>query len=789
MSTNKRGNQRNWKKTLTVTGLVTGSLILGTLGNLQASADVNGTSAANGTTTKTAENEETTSDQPTATLAPKATVIDRSATETGNATPQHQAGETPGKRTGTVAATPQQTVKTDQTSTATAPNIQTPVAKTQALTPTNGAKPVNPVNQGTNPQGQKWAASSTPTITGADATALDGWMPDRNFQQVVLAAFQAQQRDRKANLLNKYESIRWSPKSTDAQKADAQAKINEANGIQLFTDVSQITQKNMATLINFDPAYRRSENGDPAAIERGAGYQGTLHFTSLQGLQYADKLQTLSLTTSDPNPDTWQRGAFSDLKQLANLNLENLTSLDVSETSVSDLTPVMKLPNLKSISANNDLITSLTPKGQVLAGGSNEKLMPFSQLTHLEVDDNHLTSLAGLEGATHLTELLAQDNVISNVKALANVTDPMTMLYLGGNAIHDLSPLAKVQFAAPLFANDQSVVLADDEAIKVDTTKDSVVMDSPILAQNGQQIPMTAYLGQSIAQTSLRANPTGQAATKITWRGVTKYGKRYLIVQWNDGNSNYNGNLYMPYELVTPAPTTDPTTKPTKPTTDPTTKPTKPTTGPTTKPTKPTTDPTTKPAKPTTNPTPTPSTTAVVTPDTDTNQVDQVVTKPVAPSTPVQKPAKPVFKPFMIYTKQALYRYTQPTFKIKRRAKYYRRYPRQTAPTFKVIGIKRSANGRLRYKLANGSYVTARKTFVYNLYWQGKHYTKIKLDRTIYQYKHAKFAKVNRQKRLKKGTIVTVMRVVHRGYMTRYQLSNGSYITGNKQFITPRQVK
>jgi len=139
----------------------------------------------------------------------------------------------------------------------------------------------------------------------------------------------------------------------------------------------------------------------------------------------------------------------------------------------------------------------------------------------------------------------------------------------------------------------------------------------------------------------------------------------------------------------------------------------------------------------------------------------------------------------MIYLKQGLNRYTQPTFKQNKVRKHYRKYTRQTAPTFKVVGVAKSANGHLRYKLANGTFVTARKAFAYNLYWQGKRYLKLRVDRTIYRHASAKFTKKNRIKALKRGQVVKIKRmIVRRGYKTRYELTNGQYITGNKQFVT-----
>lgn len=712
MSTSKRSNKRRWQKTLAVTGLVTGGLVLGTLGNVHAQADAQTGPVTSDSTAKTAENVKTNQNKVAGKL---------SAPTQGD---QPSAGTPAAGQAGTQSVAGSK-VKPDESNGA----GQTPVVSSVAQENDTAIKPATVYSKrlpGARAMPEV-ASLDDPTTTNADDESIDSWMPDKNMQLATLGAFNTQRRQA---IADGETALRLA--GSDEQKiAAANAQIEQGRKMPEYTaaDVSQITKAKMATLTKFDPAYPR--NGD---IERDAIYQATLKLTDLTGLQYATQLKELFLSPDDPNADVngakagkdWQRSSFSDLSQLSKLGLTNLTSLDVSQTSVSDLTPVMRFADLRSIFANHALIKTLKPTGASTAGDP----VPFSQLTRLEVDDNQLTSLDGLEGATQLANLTAQNNTILNINGIANVKVPMGMLYLGGNAIRDLTPLAGKTIST-LYVNGQQVVLSPDEAVSVDTSKDMVTTDSPILNQTGI-VPITAYLGGSIAQTSLRADPTDQAATKITWRGVASYGKKYLIATWYDGN--FTGVVYMPYKLKTPATTTTPVT-----------------TG---------------------------------------SKGDNVTTKPVKPLKPTKpgkKTNKTAFRPFMIYTKQALYRYTKPTFNTKQRVKHYRRYTRQTAPTFKVVGVKRSANGRLRYKLANGSFVTARKAFVYNLYWQGKHYTKIKLDRTVYEYKQPKFAKVNRQKRLKKGTIVTVKRIVHRGYMTRYQLSNGHYITGNKQFITPRR--
>lgn len=170
--------------------------------------------------------------------------------------------------------------------------------------------------------------------------------------------------------------------------------------------------------------------------------------------------------------------------------------------------------------------------------------------------------------------------------------------------------------------------------------------------------------------------------------------------------------------------------------------------------------------------TPTPTNTGNNT-DAGTTTTPDQVTKP--------------FKSFMIYAKRALYQYPSATFKASQRQQFHRHQPRIKADTFKVIGTVKSTAGRLRYHLSDGSYVTANPDYVANLYWQGQSYQRIKVTnpRGTYQYKQTTFKRANRQTYLKKGTVVKVTQVIHKGYMTRYQLANGQYITGNKQWVTP----
>ena len=154
----------------------------------------------------------------------------------------------------------------------------------------------------------------------------------------------------------------------------------------------------------------------------------------------------------------------------------------------------------------------------------------------------------------------------------------------------------------------------------------------------------------------------------------------------------------------------------------------------------------------------------------------------------VYEPAQgTAIRPFMIYAKRGLYHYASPTFTRAQRLAFVKQQPRVKAATFKVVDTATSTTGKLRYRLADGTYITANPNFVANLYWQGTQYRQLRVTNPqgAYLYATTRFSTQNRRTHLKKGKTVTVRRIIHTGMTTRYQLTSGQYITGNKQWVTP----
>jgi len=139
--------------------------------------------------------------------------------------------------------------------------------------------------------------------------------------------------------------------------------------------------------------------------------------------------------------------------------------------------------------------------------------------------------------------------------------------------------------------------------------------------------------------------------------------------------------------------------------------------------------------------------------------------------------------PFKVYGKQALYRYPHADFKKSERLQGYAKKARAYAPVFTVVKTVKSAAGHARYELSDGTYITANSDYTGKLYWQGT-YTSLYVTnpKGINGYQTAKFT--TKMTHFKQGTELAVTKMVRRGAMTRYELTDGIYVTGNKQFVS-----
>ncbi|WP_340147182.1 DUF5776 domain-containing protein [Lentilactobacillus rapi] len=187
-------------------------------------------------------------------------------------------------------------------------------------------------------------------------------------------------------------------------------------------------------------------------------------------------------------------------------------------------------------------------------------------------------------------------------------------------------------------------------------------------------------------------------------------------------------------------------------------------------------------------PTPSPTPTPAPTPQPTTTTEPSVVAK----------------KGEAVYALKKIYLYKNNTFVKKDRQAGYVSKPRVYRPMFVVTGYSHSKNGHLRYKVRDVNhltknrhkkgYITANWSYVRPVYYQSKHKTLTVINpRGVNAYKKTNLT--NKVRNYKQGTILHVTKFVHHNLTTRYVLSNGNYITGNRKLVKmgkqkmPRYVK
>lgn len=108
--------------------------------------------------------------------------------------------------------------------------------------------------------------------------------------------------------------------------------------------------------------------------------------------------------------------------------LMSVRSLNLSDSGLSDLSPLSVLPNLTTLVLENNSITDISP------------LTSLTALVFLDLSGNQLANLSPLSLLTSLIEIDLQQNQISNLRPLSPLVS-LTKLDLSQNLITDVSPL------------------------------------------------------------------------------------------------------------------------------------------------------------------------------------------------------------------------------------------------------------------------------------------------------------------------------------------------------------
>lgn len=208
--------------------------------------------------------------------------------------------------------------------------------------------------------------------------------------------------------------------------------------------------------------------------------QLTISHNPISSLADLAGMENLRFLAADSiGPQDWQGGLPPRLERLSlrgnqltasqveqvvstQVSAEKLDHLDVGGNLITDLTPIAKLNNLRSLQADDNLIEAVGPLPQALVDVSLARnllevvtAIRGESLRHLDLSDNQLSSIAGLDHLGELRRLSLRRNLITDLSPLAGF-DYMRSLYLDHNQIEDISPLRGLCCMAGLFTMDHN---------------------------------------------------------------------------------------------------------------------------------------------------------------------------------------------------------------------------------------------------------------------------------------------------------------------------------------------
>lgn len=215
--------------------------------------------------------------------------------------------------------------------------------------------------------------------------------------------------------------------------------------------------------------------------------------SSLEGLQYLRNLETLLIYGGSTEGETFVFSPLTSLEPLASLNqlssltvlntnisditalsgLASLTHLHLQQNQIQDVSPLSELTNLETLFLSLNQIEDISPLANLtnlsslMLGGLRAGGLPDATWREIWVYDNLIQDLSPLSNLSNLETLWLANNQISDISALRNLTN-LSELDLSGNRISDLRPLENLNLDY-WFANGQNIVL---ESVELGTAQE-----------------------------------------------------------------------------------------------------------------------------------------------------------------------------------------------------------------------------------------------------------------------------------------------------------------------------
>ncbi|MCH5461669.1 hypothetical protein HC026_03395 [Lactobacillus sp. LC28-10] len=165
----------------------------------------------------------------------------------------------------------------------------------------------------------------------------------------------------------------------------------------------------------------------------------------------------------------------------------------------------------------------------------------------------------------------------------------------------------------------------------------------------------------------------------------------------------------------------------------------------------------------------------------DNGSGNETTPDPAPQPLPQPQPTQPASYPHSVYAIRGMRLHKNVSLTNPTRS--YKKQSRAKAANFKIQGVAYDKNGNKRYKV-KGGYITASSKYVADSHFRSNKVKRVRvIGNKVNSYKDVKLSSNQKVRSYKKGTKLNVKRIVKQGRLTRFELNNGRYITGNKQLL------
>ena len=236
--------------------------------------------------------------------------------------------------------------------------------------------------------------------------------------------------------------------------------------------------------------------------------EGTTHLVPPPRVEFADANLAYGVRRT-LRLDT--KGGHIDLLKIPQARLAKLTELELSDNKITDLTGLEYATQLADLDLSYNQISDITPLAQL------------TQLTELELDHNQISDITPLAQLTQLTELLLWNNQISDISPLAGLPS-LKYLSLSSNQISDvtlLTTLASLESLRRILLSGNPITdVFPVRKLKRENPNLSISIDIPvILTDPGGEPDLYVIADRSIFQFDLN----GINVQKISSQSLITY--------------------------------------------------------------------------------------------------------------------------------------------------------------------------------------------------------------------------------------------------------------------------